>query len=596
MKLSLVDTVAKLNEMTLRLASLPLFAFDTETTGLDWTRNQVFMLSFSDGEIAWVVPRNKFTDKQIADSLKIMLREPRKQVIAHNIKFDAHHVMASFGVYMDRRWHDTLIMAHMLNENRSNRLKDLMVTELNMPADDEAKIHAWMKENQGAQSNWDFSKVPEDMMIPYSGMDTYACFKLFEKLKPQIDAHFQELYETDRDVLKILWKLEQNGVKVDAERLKAYVDDHEYQRVEALKNLFAEAKCEFNPDSPIELEKLFFTDLKLPIKFVTNKGKPSTNDDALLAMDHPVANLLRKYRKLSNGLNYAKGLLDKQDSHGYVHGDYSMTKTKTGRFSCSEPNLQNVPKDVELRACFIADENYDMFYFDHSQIEMVGFAHYSKDPKMVAALKSGRDLHSLAASEIYGVPMDKVTKDQRAVGKGTNFSIIYGVGKRKLATYINGYMSSDNKLTDVEAQAFKERYFERFPSIPRFQHQAQDAVKTNRMPWGHYIKNQFGRVRRIQDPIAKAYTAVNHLIQGWAPDLMRKGMVKIEQNWSPKWRQNVHDELRIDIPKRLKIAERRDMIEAIVATLTNFPEVRVPVGCKIEWSATNWSEIRKWGE
>jgi DNA polymerase-1 len=432
-------------------------------------------------------------------------------------------------------------------------------------------------------------------MLPYAAMDSWATFKLYEKLRPEVDLHFKDLYDTDRQVLKILWKLEQNGVLVDRGMLEEFQAGQLGEQAGYLRRLYSEVGREFDVNSTEELRKLFYEELKMPIKFYTEKDKlPSTEDAALTAMDHPVAELLQLYRGLTNTLNYAKGLLTKQDSKGVVHGDYSITRAKTGRFSCSDPNLQATPKHKGLRACFIPDPGYDMFYFDHAQIEMVGFAHYSKDPKMMAALQNGVDLHTLAAAEVYGVPVTEVSKQQRAVGKGTNFSIIYGVGKKKLATYINGYMS-DKKLTDQDALLFKEKYFARFPSVIKFQNEAQNAVRRRREPWGHFIKNQFGRVRRIQDPQQKAYTAVNHLIQGWAPDVMKQGMVKIDKLFTDvKWRQNVHDELRIDIPKDLNPKARQDMIETIVKSLTNFPQVRVPIKCKVEWSDKSWADLKEW--
>jgi DNA polymerase-1 len=600
----LIENGSQLLALEAELSAAPVFALDTETTGLDWTRSEVFMLSFALENQSWVAPSNRFPKEVLSKFLKIILRDPSKSVIGHNIKFDMHHVHQTFGVQVDRQLHDTLLMGYLMDENRANNLKRLVETVLGMKPLDEKQIHAWMTEHQGKRENWNFSKVPEAMMVPYAGADPWFTYQLYLKFLPDIEKHFKELYETERKVLKIMWKLEQNGVRVDVQRLELLCAQHA-EKIRTCENKLYEINGgEFNIASPIELRKFFYEKLQEERKFKTKKGEDSTDEEALRAFRSPASQVLQVLRGSKNIWDYADGLVRKQ-VRGIVHGDYALTRTKTGRFSCSDPNLQNVPKDRDLRTAFIPCPGYDMFYFDHAQIEMVGFAHYSKDPKMMSALHAGQDLHALAAAEVYEIPVSQVTKEQRAVGKGTNFSIIYGVGKDTLASYISGYLES-GKFTKAEALAFKEKYFQRFPSVPKFQREASNAVKTIRTPWKHYIRNQFGRVRRITNPFdtytpegkkipGKAYTAVNHLIQGWAPDLMKRGMVLIEERLKPHWRQNVHDELRIDLPSGQTGDKRREMVQEIVRCLTYFPEVRVPVNCKVEWSCTNWAEVKKYG-
>lgn len=602
----LVETTDQLLHLETVLLDHPVFAFDTETTGLDWSRSEVFMLSFSTENTSWVIPSNRFNKIVLAKFLELVLRDPRKAVIGHNIKFDMHHVFKTFGVRVDRQLHDTLLMGYLLDENRANNLKRLVESVLKMQPLDEKQIHEWMTEHQGKRENWDFSKVPEAMMVPYAGADPWFTFQLYKKFLPDIETHFKELYETERKVLKIMWKLEQNGVRVDTTRLEALTASHRTRIDVAAQNLYEINGGEFAYASPVALRKFFYEKLKEPVLFLTKKGQaPSTDDEALRAFKHPAAKVLQVLRGSKNILDYGESLLAKKDGDGIVHGDYRTTTAVTGRFSCSDPNLQNTPKNKELRETFIACPGYDMFYFDHAQIEMVGFSHYSRDPKMMSALHAGVDLHALAAAEVYGIPVGEVTKEQRAVGKGINFSIIYGVGKDTLASYVADYMES-GVFTKAEALAFKAEYFKRFPSVPKLQKEAQNAVKIIRGPWKHYIRNQWGRVRRITNPFdstdakgkripGKAYTAINHLIQGWAPDLMRRGMVLIEERLKPHWRQNIHDELRIDLPSDQSGNQRREMVQEIVGCLTNFPEVRVPVKCKVEWSNTNWAEVKAYG-
>lgn len=607
-----IETSDRLEWLTRYLVGCNIFAFDTETTGLDWVRNNAFLLIFCDGVNTWLVPVNRFAPKMLEMFLFAVFRDPNKWVIGQNLKFDAHFVMKGWGVEIRRQWHDTQLMAYLMDENRQNGLKKLMPALLNMDPADETMIQEWMKLNLGKKENWDYSKVPEQFMFPYAATDGIATFKLYEHLQADIERHFSELYNTDRQVLKILWKMEQNGVKVDRTKLEDFKAPYELHETELTQQMHQLAGYEFNPDSPDQLVELFYTKLGFPVKFFTkSKDKtkpsttPSTDNDALAHIDHPLAGLMMQYRDNGNPLTQARTYLKAQDDQGYVHGNYNMVFTKTGRFSCSEPNLQNVRKEAALRACFVADEGWDMFHFDHAQIEMVGFAHYSRDVKMMEALHRGDDLHKLAASEALGVPIEQITKEQRAVGKGTNFSIIYGVGKAKLANYINGYMPADGaKLTDAEAQTFKNKYFAKFPSVRRFQDEVKFAIIRKREPWGHFVKNQFGRVRRINNPVdirdadgkvttkGMAWTGVNHLIQGWAPDAMKKAMVAIEQELHPRWRQNIHDANRIDAPADQTPEQRREWVATILKHMTTYPEVRVPIKCSAEWSNTNWAELK----
>jgi len=275
--------------------------------------------------------------------------------------------------------------------------------------------------------------------------------------------------------------------------------------------------------------------------------------------------------------------LQEQAVNGVIHPDFGLTRTRTGRFSCSDPNVQNITKDIDLRRAFTVEPGEEMWFWDQSQIEMVGFAMYSKDPKMVEALKRGDDLHTVTAQEVLG--KKEVTKEERAMGKGTNFAMIYGVGKAKLAKYLSGYVGRE--VTDLEAAIFKGKYLTAFPTVYSFQRLVMNTVQKHREPWGNFVKNKFGRVRRI-DPL-KAYTGVNHLIQGWAADMMKAAMVKIDEKYKPKWRQNIHDCIRIDC----EIDIKKEFIKDIADLLTNFPDVGLPIKCTIEHSRTNWAETEE---
>lgn len=592
MKLVVISTEEELRSLMAKLREMEHFAYDTETTGLEWCRNEIFLLSFSDGETAWLVYDRDFERTLLLFFLGCIFEDPKKSIVGHNVKFDRHHTKKTYGVNISRRCEDTLIKAHLLDENRKNGLKPLMVSILGIEDHYEEAVHEWLKANCGAKDNWNFSLVPRDLMSPYAAMDTFATFKLDTVLEPLIKLHFSQTYEIDRKVSDILYRMEQNGVKVDIPYLQSLEITYNVEVNDLQKRIWKETGYEFNIDSDIELAEVLYGKLKLPCYRLTQKGAQSTDAEAVQALEHPCVPYLLEYSAKRHMLsNFIKPLQEKADTAGYVHGDYSLTTTKTGRFACSQPNMQNMPKDLALRRAFICDEGKGMWFWDLSQIEMVGFAMYSKDPKMMEALKNGTDLHTLAAAEALDIPINSVDKYARAMGKGTNFAIIFGVGKAKLARYINSYIPNKSKHLDADsALAFKQKYFYKFPSVRAFQTQVMDTVRTNREPWGNFVKNKFGRVRRLQPD--KAYQGVNHLIQGWASYLEKAGMIRIDEKFpGTDWRQNIHDAIRIDNYLNADMLE--EWVQEVGHCLTDWPDIPVPVSCTIEKSSTNWAEMEE---
>lgn len=572
----------------------PKIAYDTETTGLRWYRSQVFMHSFSNGETNFTLRNAHFAPHQINNFLGNVLGDPQKIIIGQNLKFDRHQLMQSHGIEIKGKMRDTMLMSHLMDENSPTGLKPRAKAILGFSIDDKEAVDGWLKKNMGARDNWDFSKVPEEIMDPYSGMDPYFTWKLDEHYWPSIQQHFASLYETDMKVFDILYKMERNGLPLDLGYLKNYQAILE-ERIEVnQKEIFVSFGGQFNVDSPMEVAEVLYQKMKLPKPVVAavsyrqseeeaKKRNSSTDDAALSQIDHPVARGIQQHREWTKLLGTYVIPLQDLGSSGVLHADYALTRTKTGRFSCSDPNVQNITKNDELRRAFITDPGDEAIFWDQSQIEMIGFAKYSKDPKMCEALRNGEDLHAVTAQEV--LEKKDILDVERKMGKGTNFSIIFGVGKAKLAGYISGYVG--HKVTDEKAALFKARYLQKFPTVYKFQQLVMNTVRSHREPWGNFVKNNFGRVRRI-DP-DKAYTGVNHLIQGWAADLMKASMVKIEEKYHPKWRQNIHDAIRIDVP----VGDNAEFIRGVGELLTDWPEVGLPIKCTVERTTSNWAELEE---
>lgn len=583
-----MNTIIKTKDELVRalevLHNAPKVAYDTETTGLRWYKSKVFLHSFATLEKTFVVRTNTFKDEDLLPFLKAILEDKSKIIVGQNLKFDRHHLKQTHDVEILGEIRDTMLMSHLMDENTSISLKNRCEAVLGIKPDERDAVHDWLKENIGANKDkWDFSLVPEHIMDPYAGNDPWLCMKLEQHYWPSIQKDFKSIYETDMKVFDILYKMERNGLPVDLPYLKSYQAILE-QKIETNKTqAFLAFGDEFDINSPMEVAEVLYRKMRLPIPKVTGKGGDSTDDEALSQIDHPVARCIQEHRSLSKMLSTYVIPLQEQAVSGVIHPDFGLTRTRTGRFSCSDPNVQNITKDIDLRRAFTVDAGEEMWFWDQSQVEMVGFAMYSKDLKMVEALKRGDDLHTVTAQEVLG--KKEITKEERAMGKGCNFAMIYGVGKARLAKYLTGYVG--RVVTDQEAAIFKAKYLQAFPTVYQFQRLVMNTVQKHRAPWGNFVKNKFGRVRRI-DP-QKAYTGVNHLIQGWAADMMKAAMVKIDEKYKPKWRQNIHDAIRIDLP----VGDNREFVADIAKLLTDFPDVGLPIKCTKEVSRTNWAEIEE---
>lgn len=590
MKNTIIRTPEEYRRAKEHLLRSPMIAYDTETTGISWAKHKVFMHSFSNGEENFVLRNSYFKEGELQDFLKLILEDKKKIILGQNLKFDRHHLKQSHGIEITGTIRDTMLMSHLMDENTSVALKSRVKAVLGFEVPEQTAVLDWLKDHFGAnREKWDFSKVPDEIMNQYSGMDPWFCWKLNEHYWPSIQTHFKDLFETDMKVFDILYRMERNGLPIDLEYLKSYQEILEEKVMVNKKQTYEAFGAEFDINSPMEIAEILYQKMKLPVPKVTMKGGDSTDDEALSQIDHPVARGVQEHRTLSKMLStYVLPLQEqavKWDELEYptIHPDFSLTRTKTGRLSCSEPNVQNVTKNVELRQAFLVEPGEEMWFWDQSQIEMVGFAMYSQDPKMCAALKSGADLHAVTAQEVLG--RKEITKEERGMGKGTNFAMIYGVGKAKLARYLSGYVGQG--VTDQDAAIFKSKYLQAFPTVYNFQQLVMATVRKHRQPWGNFVKNKFGRVRRIEPD--KAYTGINHLIQGWAADLMKAAMVRIDEKYKPKWRQNIHDAIRLDIPR----GNHDDFVHDVAKLLTDWPDVGLPIKCTMEKSSTNWADLEE---
>lgn len=599
MNWTVVDDIEKLSYLQGRLICAPKYTFDTETTGLQWWKCRIFLMSFCDGQDAWLLPVKHFTKDQLVSFCQAIFSNSKKRVIGQNIKFDLHFIKHEYGVDCSRQMLDTKIMAHLMDENRQNGLKPLCKNLLGIEPLEEAAGKAWLEEHFDTKAEYDYSKVPDEIMYPYSVQDAIMTWKLYKHFEPSIDQYFKDLFETETKLLRYTIEMEQAGVPVDVPYLQGleaqFTPDMERAKFEfqVVADSIAPQHSTLNIDSHDQLADFLYGALGLRVPFMTKKGKPSVSTDALEQLTHPVIQPLLTYSYANSRLKFVKNLLGYVDGQGLIHANFNTTGTVSGRFSCTDPNLMNQVNDPVILKAFTVAPGEAMFHWDYSLLEMIPMALYSEDQRMLEALREGRDLHRLAGSEIFGVPYDKVTKAQRQVGKGTNFSQVFGVGVKKFTGYVNGYLGDTEKLTEEQGAAYREKYHKRFTGPRKFMNQVIAAVSQDRPPWGHYVRGKFGRIRRL--PSDKGYQGANFLCQNWGADLMKKTMVKLKEGVLKDipLRQQIHDDLRVD-KGDMTPSQRDEFVREVSRVMCDWPEFEVPIRTECKWSETNWAECKEY--
>jgi DNA polymerase-1 len=405
-----------------------------------------------------------------------------------------------------------------------------------------------------------------------------------------------KLYEEiDQPLVPVLARMEQAGVKIDRSALKEMSFRLEQAISAKGKEIYASAGCEFNVNSPKQLGDILFNRLNLPKPVKYGKGKTiSTAVDVLeeLAEVHGVPRMVLEYRQLSKlKSTYVDALpLLLSPSSGRLHTTFLQAATSTGRLSSVNPNLQNIPIRTELgreiRAAFTVEPGHILMAVDYSQIELRLLAHYSKDRLLVEAFRNGDDIHTLTASQVFGVPPLMVTSDHRRQAKVVNFGIVYGLSAFGL--------SQNLKIEPSEAKQFINAYFEKYSGVRTFIDKTLEEVRREQK-----VKNLFGRVRPIPDINSKnanlrgfaERTAVNTPLQGTAADLIKIAMIRIdsairERELKSRMTLQVHDELVFEVPE----AEIDIMRSLVKELMENAHPLTVPLLVEIG-VGPNWRDL-----
>ena len=593
-----VLTQTEFDHWLAQLKQADIFAFDTETTSLDYMKARVVGVSFSiePGKAAYVPFGHDYDDapQQLSEeivlgSLKPLLEDPAVGKLGQNLKYDAH-VLQNHGIQMQGISDDTLLESYILDSTKRHDMDSMASRFLNVET-----VHFEDIAGKGVKQ-LTFNQIELEQAGPYAAEDADITLRLHQHISAQLDAEpsLQKVYkEIELPLLPILQRIERNGVKVDAQMLA----DQSYQISQRLAELeqqaFTEAGEEFNLGSPKQIQAIFFEKLELPVIRKTPKGQPSTAEDVLqeLAEDYALPKIILEHRGLSKlKSTYTDKLPLQIDANtGRVHTSYNQTGAATGRMSSSDPNLQNIPIRSEegrrIRQAFVADEGNCILAADYSQIELRIMAHLSADESLLTAFRDGKDIHKATAAEVFDVPLDKVETEQRRAAKAINFGLIYGMSAFGLAKQLN--------VTRYQAQDYIDLYFERYPGVKEY----MDSTREQAHETG-YVETLFGRrlylpeinSRNGQRRQYAERTAINAPMQGTAADIIKRAMIMVhnklqQSDINALMIMQVHDELVFEVAENQVEA----LSELLHAEMESAADLNVPLLVDIG-IGSNWDE------
>ena len=578
-----------------KLEKAELVGFDTETTGLEPMVAKLVGMSFAFGDKAWYLPLSheypgapdQIGVEKALKILKGWLESDRHAKVGQNLKFDAH-ILANHGVRLAGIAHDTLLESYVYEVHERHDLDTLSQRHLGW------KTISYDEVTGKGASRISFAEVDIARATEYAAEDADCALSvhavLFEKISA--DEKLKYVYEKiELPTLPVLLRMECNGVLLDGAKLEAQSHELGKEILELEQKAHQAAGQPFNLNSPKQIQEILFDKQKLPVKKKTPKGQPSTDEDVLaeLALDYPLPKLLLEYRGLAKlKSTYTDKLPRMVDANtGRVHTTYSQATAVTGRLASNDPNLQNIPirtpQGRRIREAFIAPPGSKIVSADYSQIELRIMAHLSGDKGLRHAFEHGHDVHQATAAEVFGIPLDKVTKDERRTAKVINFGLIYGMSAFGLAQNLN--------LERATAQAYIESYFTRYPGVKKF----MDATREKARRDG-YVETVFGRRLRLPEiqsgSPARRQTAeraaINAPMQGTAADLIKLAMIAVqgfldESELKTKLIMQVHDELVLEVPEN-ELEEVKDKVRELMQDVAKLDvALIVDVGVGDNW-------------
>ena len=591
---------AEFDDWLAQLKAAPLFAFDTETTSLDYMEARVVGVSFAiePGKAAYVPfghdylgAPTQLTEQQVLGKLKPLLEDPARLKVGQNLKYD-RNVLQNHGIDLQGIAYDTMLESYVLNSTASRHDMDSLARKyLGVDTISFEEIAG-----KGAKQ-LTFNQIELEQAAPYAAEDADITLRLHQTLwgelskLPTLAKVFTEI---ELPLLPVLARMELLGTTIDPKLLHQQSQEIEVRLAELERQAHELAGQEFNLSSPKQLGEILFVKLGLPILKKTPKGAPSTAEEVLaeLAETYDLPRLLMEHRglaKLKSTYTDKLPLMIKPQT-GRVHTSYHQAVAATGRLSSTDPNLQNIPVRNEqgrrIRQAFIPSAGYKLVAADYSQIELRIMAHLSGDQGLLTAFAEGKDIHKATAAEVFGVALDAVTTDMRRSAKAINFGLIYGMSAFGLAKQLG--------IGRAEAQKYMDLYFERYPGVLEYMERTRQQAEAQ-----GYVETLFGR--RLYLPDIKSRNAglrkgaeraaINAPMQGTAADIIKRAMIAVD-GWirgitdgSIHMLMQVHDELVFEIREE----KLEEYIALIKEKMSAAAELHVPLVVEAG-TGDNWDQ------
>ena len=591
-----------------KLNDAKLFAFDTETTGIDAQQAQLVGVSFAiqPHEAAYIplthsyigVPEQLDRDTVLL-ALKPLLEDPTKLKVGQHAKFDMN-ILANcaiggdpaHGITVRGIAFDTMLESYVLNSTATRHDMDSLAKKYL----DYDTVSFQDIAGKGAKQ-LTFDQIALEQAGPYAAEDADITLRLHQELHAQLAAIpslASVLTDIEMPLVPVLARIERQGALVDAALLGVQSVELGDKMVELERQAYEIAGEEFNLGSPKQLGAILYEKLGMPVLKKTGKGQASTAEEVLAKLaedDYPLPKVLMQYRSMSKLKSTYTDRLPEQINPrtGRIHTSYHQAVAATGRLSSSDPNLQNIPvrtaEGRRIRQAFVAPKGYKLLAADYSQIELRIMAHLSKDEGLMNAFRDNLDVHTATAAEVFKVELDEVTTDQRRSAKAINFGLIYGMGAQKLG--------KDIGVDTKTAKAYIDVYFARYPGVREY----MERTRAQAADQG-YVETFFGRrlylpeinSNKPQERAAAERTAINAPMQGTAADIIKKAMVRVD-NWladsdlDAKVILQVHDELVLEVREDL-VAE---VSEKIREHMSAAAQLDVPLLVEVG-VGNNWDE------